>query len=142
MKDIMIKIKGKQFIDNEAEDTMEFVTEGQMYERNGSLYYLYDECEFSGFENCNTSLKITDDSLRMKRIGKGATFGADLFLKVGERFTTTYKTQVGDMDMEVRTSSLTNNLDAEGYGKVTVDYRISLGGIADMRNLLEIEIMQ
>ncbi len=142
MKDITIKIRGRQYIDDALEDTMEFVTEGKSYIRNGIQYYIYEECDFSGFENCKTSLKVTDDSLKMKRIGNAAGLGADLHLKVGERFTTRYKTQMGDIDMEVRTNEIIKEIDEEGLGKITVDYRISLGGISDMRNVLEVEITE
>ena len=37
MKDIMLKITGRQFEGNKPQDKMEFVTEGKMYERGGAL---------------------------------------------------------------------------------------------------------
>ena len=72
MKDITIKITGNQFIGDEMEERMEFVTDGRMYERNGANYYIYEESEFSGFPGCMTSLKLKDGILRMKRLGKTA----------------------------------------------------------------------
>ena len=38
MKDIMLRIVGKQYAGEEAEEQMEFVTEGKLYERNGATY--------------------------------------------------------------------------------------------------------
>ena len=57
MKDIMLKITGRQMADKDDEDLMEFITEGKLYERGGSRYLIYDESEFSGFPGCKTTLK-------------------------------------------------------------------------------------
>ena len=57
MKDIMLRIVGKQYAGEEAEEQMEFVTEGKLYERNGATYLVYEESDFSGFPGCKTSLE-------------------------------------------------------------------------------------
>ena len=57
MKDIMLKITGKQFSGDISEDQMEFITEGKLYEKGDSTYLIYDESEFSGFPGCKTTLK-------------------------------------------------------------------------------------
>ena len=48
MKDITLKITGKQYSADQEEDQMEFITEGKLYEKNGALYLIYEESEFSG----------------------------------------------------------------------------------------------
>lgn len=70
MKDIMLKITGRQMADKDDEDLMEFITEGKLYERGGSRYLIYDESEFSGFPGCKTTLKLTGNTVRIKRIGE------------------------------------------------------------------------
>ena len=47
MKDITIKITGKQCYDGTEEDQMEFITDGRLYERNGYCYLIYDESQRS-----------------------------------------------------------------------------------------------
>ena len=69
MQDIMLTIIGRQFAGDEAEDRMEFVTEGKLYRRGEATYLVYDESEFSGFPGCKTSLRVKGDTMRMKRIG-------------------------------------------------------------------------
>ena len=69
MRDITLKIVGKQCYDNTEEDQMEFVTDGQLYVRDGSVYMIYDESEVSGMVGCKTTLKIKGDSVKMRRIG-------------------------------------------------------------------------
>lgn len=142
MKDIMLKIIGKQFAGEESEEQMEFVTEGRLYERNGATYLIYDESEFSGFPGCKTSLKLTGDTIRMKRIGKDVGYGLEIEFKQGQRFMSKYETPYGDLNMEILTNSVINNLSTEGIGNIDIDYHVSLDGMAEGRNELKIEVMQ
>lgn len=141
MKDIMLKIIGKQFSGDEAEEQMEFVTEGKLYEKNGATYLIYEESEFSGFPGCRTSLKLKGDTIRLKRIGDGTEYGMEIEFKEGQRFSSKYDTPYGPIGMEVLTDSVTNDLSPEGYGKIGVKYQVSLGGMAEGRNELNIEVI-
>jgi len=142
MKDIMLKIIGKQFAGEESEEQMEFVTEGRLYEKDGSTWLIYEESEFSGFPGCRTSLKLTGDTIKMKRIGKDVGYGLEIVFKKGERFFSKYETPYGDLNMEVLTNSVVNNLSDEGIGNIDIDYHVSLDGMAEGRNELKIEVMQ
>ena len=42
--------------------------------------------------------------------------------------------------MEVMTTSVTNDLSEDGIGRIGVDYRVSLEGMAEGRNELNIEV--
>lgn len=141
MKDITLKITGKQYSEEQGEDQMEFVTEGKLYERNGALYLIYEESEFSGMPGCKTSLKMTPESIRMKRIG-GTSFGMDFVFEKGKRFQSSYKTPYGIFDMEVLTNKIVNNMTPEGTGDIFIDYHVSLSGMTDSRNCLSIEVTQ
>ena len=141
MKDIMLKIIGKQFSGDEAEEQMEFVTEGKLYEKNGATYLIYEESEFSGFPGCKTSLELKGDTIRLKRIGDGTEYGMEIEFKEGQRFSSKYDTPYGPIGMEVLTDSVTNDLSPEGYGKIGVKYQVSLGGMAEGRNELNIEVI-
>ena len=57
MKDITLKIIGKQSYDDMEEEQMEFVTDGRFYVRGGSAYIIYDESEVSGLAGCKTSIR-------------------------------------------------------------------------------------
>ena len=143
MKDITIKIVGRRYAEGELEDEMEFISDAKMYEKAGARYLLYDESEFSGFPGCKTSLKLTDSSIRMKRIGgEKYGFGADLVFEKGKRFTSIYETPYGSFDMEVLTTDIKTDLNKDGYGRIVLGYDVSLKGVDEGRNELDIEIMQ
>ncbi len=139
MKDIMLKITGRQIADND-EDRMEFVTEGKLYEKDGAMYLTYDESEFSGFPGCRTTLKLSGDTIRMRRAGGGNGFDTELIFEKGKRFSNSYQTPYGNLDMEVLTDDIVNNLSEEGYGDIRIDYQVNLGGMAEGRNRLKIEV--
>jgi uncharacterized beta-barrel protein YwiB (DUF1934 family) len=126
----------------ENEDQMEFVTEGQLYERGGSRYLIYEESEFSGFPGCKTTLKLTGDTVRMRRLGSELGYGTELVFEKGKRFNSRYRTPYGDMDMEVLTRDVVYNLTDEGLGDIDIDYQVSLGGVAEGHNRLKIQVTQ
>lgn len=141
MRDITLKITGKQIYENHEEDQMEFVTEGQLYQKNGAIYVIYDESALSGLEGCKTTLKLAGDTLRMKRIGQGGA-GTEMYFEENKRFTSTYSTPYGPMDIEILTRSINNDFDMETLsGNVAVCYDVSLQGMAEGKNKLEINVM-
>ena len=142
MKDITLKITGKQISTDNEEDKMEFVTEGRLYEKNSSTYIIYDESEFSGFPGCRTALKFTENTVKMTRIGKAAGIGMEFTFEEGRRFSSEYRTPYGAFDMEVLTRSIEGGLSPEGTGRMDIDYEVSLNGAREGRNMLTIEIVK
>ena len=141
MKDVVVKIKSRQINNETGEDEMEFVTEAKLYRRNGAVYLLYDESEFSGIPGCKTRLRLRGQELQMKRLGEGAGVGNEILFKKGQRFTGLYDTPFGPIELEVLTNELANDITEEGKGSIDVDYDVSLKGLAEGRNTLNITLM-
>lgn len=142
MKDVMLRIKGVQMSDEAGTDEMEFITEAQLFQRNGAVYLLYEESELSGMPGCKTRLRMRDDEIQMKRFGEGAGLGNEIRFKKGSRFTGIYDTPFGAIEMEVLTTDLRNTLSEEGSGEIDIDYDISLKGLLEGRNRLSITLMR
>ena len=62
MRDITLKITGKQCYGNHEEEQMEFVTDGKLYVRGDAVYVVYDESDVSGMAGCKTTLKVSGGS--------------------------------------------------------------------------------
>lgn len=140
MRDITLKITGKQCYDNHEEDQMEFVTDGKLYIRGDAVYVVYDESDVSGLAGCKTTLKVSGDSLKMRRIG-GAGLQTELYFEKGKRISSTYETPYGRMGMEVLTQRVDNHLDKEACtGNIDIEYQVSLEGMAEGKNRLTIDI--
>lgn len=141
MKEIMVKIKGHQVSPDAGEDTMEFVTEAKLYERGKALYLIYEESELSGVPGCKTRLRMSGDKVQLKRFGEGAGIGNEIKFEKGKRYTGLYDTPFGAIEMEVLTNTIENTLSAEGDGQLDIDYSISLKGLIEGRNRLNITLM-
>lgn len=140
MKDITLRIIGKQFFDDREEEQMEFVTEGKLYLRGGAAYVVYEESGIPGMPSGKTLLKVKDRTVKMKRTGSDA--GLELYFEQGKRFSSAYETPFGEMGLEVLTNLVENGLDCEtGSGKISINYDISLEGMAEGKNQLTIDIM-
>ena len=153
-KNVNLKIKSTQYIENlkpsgeafrrelELEDSMEILTEGTMYSRNNATYISYEEAEALGMEDIRTLFKLEDGSIRIRKYGKDEDDeGMDMTLTPGILNITRYQIpMMSSVNLEVYTNKLENDLDEEGYGTVSVDYRIRFDKFFSRRNILEIEV--
>ena len=154
-KSVNLRITSTQYIENlkpsgeafrrelELEDTMEILTEGTMYSRNNATYITYEEAEALGTEDVRTLVKLEDGSIRIRKYAKDEDDeGMDMTLKPGILNITRYQIpMMSSVNLEVYTNKLEDNLDEEGYGKISVDYKIRFDRFFSRRNILEIEVM-
>ena len=140
MKDITLKITGKQIFDGSEEEQMEFVTDGKLYLRNDAVYVVYDESDISGLAGCKTTLKLKDNTVKMRRTG-GEGYGTELYFEEGKRFSNIYNTPYGDMGIEVLTASVKTELNDDYAGKVSIAYDVSMEGMEEGKNQITIDIL-
>lgn len=137
-----LKPSGEAFLrELEKEDSVEIVTEGTLYSKNDAMYIAYDEAEGSGLEDIRTLVKLSDGQIRIRRYGKDDD-DMDMTLAPGTRSITRYQVpMLASLDLEVYTNRLTEDLDEEGYGRISVEYKIRFDRFFSRRNILEIEVM-
>ena len=99
--------------------------------------------EEAGLADIRTLVKLEGDSIRIRRYGRDEDDdGMDMTLKPGTLNVTRYRVPaMPSMDLEIYTHSLDERLDEEGYGTISVDYRIKFDRFFSRRNVLEIEVM-
>ena len=154
-KSVNLKITSTQYIENlkpsgeafrrelELEDSMEILTEGTVYSRNNATYITYEEAEALGTEDIRTLFKLEDGSIRIRKYARDEEDeGMDMTLKPGILNITRYQVpMMSSVNLEVYTNKLEDNLDEDGYGKISVDYKIKFDRFFSRRNILEIEVM-
>lgn len=138
MKEVMLKIKGKQKSPEGEESIIELVTEGKFYNKNGAYYLVYDESEISGMEGSTTTLKIQGEKVSMKRFGANTS---NLIFEKGRKHISEYETMYGDMTMEIMTNSLDINISDTGKGSIDLSYRLNIIDSLESSNQLTIDIM-
>lgn len=138
MKEVTLKIKGKQVDTKGEENIIELVTEGKFYRKNNSVYLIYDETEISGMEGSTTTLRIQDEKVMMKRFGSNTS---KLVFEKGKKHKTEYNTPYGSMDIEVLTSELNIDISDSGKGTIKLVYWMSIPNLVESKNQLTINIM-
>ena len=123
------------------EDPIEFITEGKLSRRGSITYISYDETALSGMPGCKTSLTITPSKLKLKRTGEAISGDTVMEFEKGKRHTTMYETPVGPIGMEILTEKISGfSPKDENTDVLSMEYAISLRGVAETRKLLEIEV--
>jgi uncharacterized beta-barrel protein YwiB (DUF1934 family) len=153
-KNVNLRITSNQYIEElkpsgeafrremELEDTTEIRTEGTIYSRNNATYITYKE-DGDGFEDIRTLFKVKDGSLRIRKYDRiDKEEGMDMTLSPGTLNITKYQLPHSSvLKLEVYTNKLVDDLNEDGYGKVSVDYKIKFDRFFSRRNILEIEVM-
>ncbi len=137
MEKIMVKITASIKNDHGEEDVIEFTTEGHIEESNGELIIKYRESEFSGMPGSHTTINLTSDKMTMKREGIASSI---MVFEKGKRYENDYTTPYGIFKVELLTKEFENGLDEIGKGIVYVNYDMSISGMTESNNKLEIEV--
>jgi len=138
MKDIMLKITGKM---SAQSDVIEFITEGKMSRNGTTTVVKYCESPISGMEGCTSFLTITPGKLKMKRTGEAYPTPTVLEFEKGKRFSGIYETPAGPLIVELVTDNIDDLSEKDdGSSAMSIDYSLSIRGLTDSRNTLDIEI--
>lgn len=138
MKNIIIDIYSVIDQENEAKQTIEMVSEGEWFEKNGASYIMYMESEISGMAGSKTMLKIEDDVITMTRFGATAS---KMVFDIKNPMTSFYKTPYGNFEMKIETNHLAVDLKHETLsGELIIKYHMSLEQVSNSINEMHIKI--
>ena len=97
-KDVLVKISGLQFADDQDNDPVEIITTGSYYKKNGKHYILYDEVQ-EGFDGVTKSvIKVNDDFLDVTK--KGVT-NVHMMFEKNKKNMSYYNTPFGNLLVEI-----------------------------------------
>lgn len=119
-KDVLLSIKGLQIGENEQNDTIEVISPGDYYFRNGKHFFLYEEVMEGQKESTKNMIKVRDDYMELTK--KGAV-NVHMIFEKNKKNITYYNTPYG---------SLLVGIDAyrvdvqEEEGEITVEVEYAL----------------
>lgn len=126
--------------DEEEKDTLEFLTEGNLYKESDGACVTYEESEVSGMEGTVTTLRVDEQKVSVIRLG---TTNSIMEFESGKRNLTWYSTPFGDVTMGILTKDvLVKYNERKEPTKVMIDYNIEIEGITNSQNILNIKITQ
>lgn len=123
-KDIIISLKGIQTnVDNKI-DTIELMSEGKFYIKEGSCYIVYKESEITGMEGTTTTIKITNNVISIIRFGNVCS---NLTFEKDKKNVSNYQTQFGIFETSVMATEIRNTITENG-GELYIEYEVEVDG--------------
>lgn len=99
-RDVMISIRGLQFQEDEAEDNIETVQQGEYFFRNGSHFLLYDEYMEDFREPARSVIRIREGEMTLTRKG---LLNVQMNFSQGKKTLKRYQTPYGSMTIGLDT---------------------------------------
>lgn len=123
-KDVLVKIKGMQFLgyEDEPEEPIEMMTGGEYYFRNNAHYVKYEEV-FEEMEGSSSNLiKIKPDVIEVRKRGIA---NVHMVFEKDKKNITFYDTPFGKMQMGVSTTGISSKVEADKMF-VNIEYTLDM----------------
>ncbi len=121
-KDVIITIRGLQSFEDSGDDSVELVTSGRFYEKNGCYYVSYKESELTGLGDTTTTVKIEKNKVTVIRFGDLETH---LIFEEGKKHISYYDMGFGALTVGISTKSIDKTLSDDG-GRMKIDYAMEI----------------
>lgn len=118
-KNVLIKINGMQKLD-ESDDSVEVITVGEYYNKNGKHYIMYEEVDDDSSTVTKNLLKVWDGMVEIKKTGSITTTMTFETERVNKTY---YSTPFGNLQIEIETKSVDIDVSDED---MEIDIRYSL----------------
>lgn len=122
-RDVLVSVKGTQLLGEEG-DTIEIITTGTYYEKNGRHYILYDEAIEDIGDVTNNIVKISEDKVEV--IKRGIVDSCLTFEK-GKKHKANYVTPIGLIMLGITTSVLDFKREEDAI-YLHMDYSLEMNG--------------
>lgn len=137
-KDVLIRIKGIQVVEDE-QDVTELFTHGLFYKKNDNYYITYEETETTGFDGSKTTLKVEgNNKVTLMRSGKSKSH---LIIENGERNVGHYGTEDANMMIGVYTKEILSELTDAG-GDIYFSYELDINSTLISENEVFINVKE
>lgn len=132
-KDVLVRVKGTQYMDGDS-DTIEVITNGSCYEKNGKWYVLYEEI----MEELNAVTKNTVKiSLDKVEITKKGLIQAQMVYEIGKMNVCNYTTPMGLILLGITTKDIQFRLEEDKL-YLDIQYALEMNGQPVSGNRLEL----
>ena len=122
-KEVIITIRGLQFIQSEEDmEPVEVVTPGEYYKKNGQHYLLFEEA-VEGFEGTTHNvMKFKEDQLEVRKKG---LVNVHMVFERGKKNMTFYTTPFGTLQMVIVATGMELN-ESDNNINMKVDYALDM----------------
>ncbi len=129
-KQVLITVKGNNQYEKDNGDTVEFLTTGDFYEKQGKYYIRYEEADPSGIPDTTTTLKIEPSRVTITRFGKN---NSQMVIEQGKKHIGHYETPYGGFTIGVISENADIRVGERG-GVLDLTYDVELNDIVTSHN--------
>ena len=134
---VLLSISGTQRFGEDAPETTELVTEGELARQGDALVLSYAESELTGMEGTLTTFQVEKNGrVTLLRMGE---FNSQMVFEEGRQHTSLYETPFGELTVDIQTSRLRHNLSERG-GVMDIKYSIAVEPTTTGRNCFKIRV--
>lgn len=135
-KDIILTISGFHVTEGESDDSVEVMSPGQYYFKNGKHYVVYDEV-MEGIDGVvKSTLKFTEDQVELFRSGAAST--RMVFQKQQEHMAV-YQTPMGPLSISLYTDDIISDIREEQMN-LEIYYSLKTDGIVLTESKVKLNI--
>ena len=134
-RDVKIRMKMSQCLDNGEEQTIESFYNGKKIEKNGSVYINF--LEYETVKDSKGTIKISDDEVIILKSGE---IISNMRFREDRNHRSEYKTPYGTFDMSLYTYKISKKIEEDEI-KLNLDYKVSIDGLMDANNRVEIKVI-
>ncbi len=138
-KDVLVQVRGTQttrFGQNDSQETMESVTAGLYYERNGCCYLFYEECLGDLGDVVKNRMEIRPESVKITKTG---SIRACMNFELGKKNITFYQTAYGQIEVAFLTDIIQIET-AEDFFRLYLRYELEMNRQYSSDNQIEITV--
>lgn len=132
---VIVSIKSRQTAGGQGE-SIETVTPGTFYRKEGAYYVVYDETEISGMKGTTTTIKIEEDKVSIIRFG---TTSSRMNFRAGFKDVNLYRTPYGITEFCINPETVNINMGEDG-GEIQLVYELEDSGNKTSVNQLSIDV--
>lgn len=122
-KDVLVRVKGTQDIDGDK-DTIEVITNGSCYEKNGKWYVLYEEVMEELNAVTKNTVKIAPDRVEVTKKG---LINAQMVYETGKNYVCNYSTPMGLILLGITTKEIQSSIEEDRL-YLDIQYSLEMNG--------------
>ncbi|MBO5070715.1 MAG: DUF1934 domain-containing protein [Roseburia sp.] len=121
-KEVLVKITGLQFAEDTGNDSVEIITSGDYYKKNGKHYILYDEVQEGTADTTKNIIKLGTDMLDVTKRGVSNTH---MLFEKDKKNMSYYYTPFGSVLVGIDAKKI-DVRESEDSINVLVDYELEI----------------
>ena len=123
-KDVLVSVRGTQFIGGSDDDSIEIITSGSYYNKDGRHYIIYEESVEGVDTPTRNVIKVTPDKIE---VAKRGIVESHMTFECGKKNMANYVTPMGLIVLGLTTTSMQAEEQEDSF-HIRIEYSLEMNG--------------